>query len=216
VDAIKINNLSFKYSKDLILENINLNVKEKDFLGIVGPNGGGKTTFLKLILGLLKPNKGKVKTLGSLSYVPQHLDIDKTFPIKTDEVVLMGLNGKKDLSLVKETLKKVNASNLYGKKFGDLSGGEKQKVLIARAIISKPDILVLDEPTANVDQKTTSIINTIIKDLNKTMTILLVSHQYDLITSNVKEVVCINKKLHHHDLKEVKDRGILIVDHKED
>ncbi|MCX6113518.1 MAG: ATP-binding cassette domain-containing protein [Proteobacteria bacterium] len=208
-----------------MLKSINLNVKEKEFLGIVGPNGGGKTTLLKIILGLLKPTSGAVETRGLMSYVPQQLIFEKYFPISVLDVVLMGLvdtlkygiyHSKESADKALEALEKLRISNLSLKKFGELSGGQRQRVLIARAIINNPDILILDEPTANIDKSAQEKVLELLKKLNKTITILMVSHQFDFITSDVNRVICIDRKLHTHATKTVAGEKLMIIDHSND
>lgn len=216
MDIIKIDNLYFRYTKEWVLENINLSVNDKDFLGIVGPNGGGKTTLLKLIAGLLKPTKGKVTVKGKVSYVPQHMNLDRYFPISVLDVVKMGLlrsnknhYTNQDIESSYKALEAINAKNILSKRFGEISGGERQKTLLARALVSSPDILILDEPTANIDNKTQELINEVLKELNKEITIILVSHQYNIITSNVKNIICVNKVLKHHDSYNLGDKTII-------
>lgn len=152
MQAIRLHNLYFKYDSEWILKGINLNIEKNEFLGIVGPNGGGKTTLLKIILGLLKPQAGDIYTSGVMSYVPQHLLFDKSFPITVKDVVLMGLiditdtgpHKAKNIEKAKSVLNRLGILDLEDKKFGEHSGGQRQRTLIARAIVSDPDILVLD------------------------------------------------------------------------
>lgn len=225
MELIKLSNVYFKYDEDWILENVNLNIKEKEFLGIVGPNGGGKTTLLKIILGLLKPSSGTVNVSGVMSYVPQHLMFEKNFPISVTDVVLMGLvdrlehgiyHCKSNKEKVIKALERLNISDLALKKFGELSGGQRQRVLIARAIINDPDILILDEPTANIDKLAQENVQELLKTLNRTVTILMVSHQFDFITSDVNRVICINRKLHTHSTKTLEGQKLVLIDHSND
>ncbi|NOQ68073.1 ATP-binding cassette domain-containing protein, partial [Patescibacteria group bacterium] len=165
---IKIKNLSFAYQKENnILENVDLEVFNDDFLGIIGPNGGGKTTLLKIILGLLKPDRGNVlvfdkkpkKARDLVGYVPQFLEIDLDCPVSVLDIVLMGILSRKkifqkyndqDLELAEEALRFVDIYSLKNKQIGELSGGQRQRVYIARALIRKPKLLILDEPTASI------------------------------------------------------------------
>lgn len=224
--VIEIENLDFSYNNDInVLENINIKVSEKDFVGIIGPNGGGKTTLLKLMLGLLKPVKGRIKVLGTtpqkttnkIGYVPQYNTTDKLFPINALDVVLMGLAdsnsflpwfSKKQLDRADEVMELVHIQDLRKKTFGELSGGQKQRCLIARAIASSPGILFLDEPTASVDSKVESNIYELLKELNKEVTIVLVSHDLGFVSTYVNKVACVNKKLAFHKTADINSQEI--------
>lgn len=213
--AIEINNLNVFYDDVLALENINLKIKEKDFLGIIGPNGGGKSTLLKAILGLV-PYSGTIKffsqapqkTSKYLSFVPQFSNFDPNFPINVREVVAMGrLPGnfklfhhlsKNDDFIIDKVLEKLNILDLKYRQIGQLSGGQLQRVLIARALVNKPEILLLDEPTASLDMQSKKQIYSILKKLNEEMTILLVSHDLSILSSYIKKVAFLNKKLYYH------------------
>ncbi|MCB4742964.1 MAG: ABC transporter ATP-binding protein [Sulfurovum sp.] len=215
--VIEIKNLLFSYEKDIILENINLTVKPLDFLAIIGPNGGGKSTLIKLILGLLKPTKGTICTLGrssskplsSIGYVPQNTNINTDFPIKVLEVVLMGhVDGKKPLwGYGKEeivcamgALTQVGMEHYAQSKIGDLSGGQRQRVMIARALCACPKILMLDEPTSSIDIKGQKEIYELLKQLNKTITIIVVSHDISVILEYANKAAHVNKRLAFHDI----------------
>ena len=225
MEMIKLEKISFKYDHDWILKDIDLSVKEKDFLGIVGPNGGGKTTLLKIILGLLKPNKGKVNINGILSYVPQHLNFDKYHPVCVEDVILMGLldkmsagliHSKEDYQKVYSVMETLGIFEIKKQRFGQLSGGQRQRVLIARAIISNPDILILDEPTANIDKSAQEIVQKLLVKLNEKMTLLMVSHHFDFISSDVNRVVCVDRTLHTHPTYNIVGKNISIIDHSGD
>ncbi|HHV60520.1 MAG TPA: metal ABC transporter ATP-binding protein [Clostridiaceae bacterium] len=214
--VIEIENLSVFYNEICALENINLTVYEKDFLGIIGPNGGGKSTLLKVIMGLLKPSKGAVKIYGHsidslrvpIGYVPQFGSFDREFPISVEDAVLTGcLYGKKlffpkflndDHNTVSTLLKELNIHDLRKRQIGELSGGQLQKVLIARALAAKPKILFLDEPTASVDTSAQGELMELLKELNKKITIVMVSHDIGAISSNVKTIACLNTQLYYH------------------
>lgn len=217
---IKFENINFAYNGVKVLENINLEIKEKDFVGIIGPNGGGKTTLLKLMLGLIKPIEGRLEILGKtpqkvrnqIGYVPQFNTTDKLFPITVLDVVLMGLTdsnsflpwfSKNQINRAMEVMEKVQIKDLADKPFGELSGGQKQRCLIARAIASSPKILLLDEPTASVDSKVESNIYELLKVLNQKITIILVSHDLGFVSTYVNKVACVNKKLAFHKTKEI-------------
>ena len=218
---ITIKNLSFAYQKENdILENINLEVFGNDFLGVIGPNGGGKTTLLKIILGLLKPDKGNISVFNKkpkkardlVGYVPQFLEIDLDCPVSVLDIVLMGILSRKkifqkynkqDLELAKAALKFVDLYNLKNKQIGELSGGQRQRVYIARALIRKPKLLILDEPTASIDEKSERDFWELLKEINKNSAIIIVSHDIGVIFKNVNKIVCLNKNLYCHDANEI-------------
>lgn len=203
-----------------IITNINLKVDEKEFLGIIGPNGGGKTTLLKTIIGLLKPQSGKVLLFGDsidnskfkIGYVPQYSYFDKSYPITVKDVVSMGLISKRmftsklnklEQSTVEDSLNKVNLLSKINVQIGHLSGGEQQRVLIARALTTDPEILILDEPTASIDTQTGQNIYELLAELNKEKTIIIVSHDVGAISRSVKKIACMNKTLVYHNTKEI-------------
>ena len=218
---ITIKNLSFAYQKENnILENINLEVFGNDFLGVIGPNGGGKTTLLKIILGLLKPNRGDVIVFDKkpkeardlIGYVPQFLEIDLDCPVSVLDIVLMGILSRKkifqkytdqDLELAKEVLDFVDLWNLKEKQIGELSGGQRQRVYIARALIRKPKLLILDEPTASIDEKSERDFWELLKEINKNTAIIIVSHDTGVVFKNVNKIACLNKNLYCHDAGEI-------------
>jgi len=218
-NTIEITNLNFSYEKDTILEDINLHVKEKDFLAIIGPNGGGKSTLLKLILGMEKVSSGKIeifgekpsKNLTSIGYVPQNTNINTDFPIKVIEIVMMGHVGhkrplvgykKEEIDCALSSLRQVGMQIYKDKKIGSLSGGQRQRVMIARALCSHPKILLLDEPTSNIDTNGQKEIYKLLKELNKKITILVVSHDLSIILEYATCVLHVNKKATFHDIKE--------------
>lgn len=199
------------------LEDVNLNIYEKDFIGVIGPNGGGKTTLLKVILGLLKPKKGKViyhikESKPLIGYLPQNNKFDKEFPITVESVVLSGLQVKKgwfksyskvDKKLARKTLEQINMLRYRNKILSELSGGELQRVLLARALVSSPQMLILDEPDTYVDNKFESELYNLLQELNNRMTIILVSHDIGQISGVVKTIACVNRKLHYHVTSEI-------------
>jgi zinc transport system ATP-binding protein len=211
-------NVSFAYKKQPILENISLLIPRKEFACIVGPNGGGKTTLLKLILGLIKPDTGQIQVLGMspekarnrMGYMPQYAYLDMNFPATVLDVVLMGclknnifwFSGK-DRSRAMDAIDTVGMTSFAQTGFNALSGGQKQRVLIARALCSRPDILLLDEPTANVDHETEENLFSILKALNQNMTILVVSHDLGFVSKYVKTVICVNRRLVIHPTTDV-------------
>jgi zinc transport system ATP-binding protein len=210
---IILENISFAYKQNHILEDVTLSIQKSEFASIVGPNGGGKTTLLKIILGLLKPDKGKVSIFGkppeearqSIGYMPQYAHLDMNFPATVMDVVLMGrLSGtalwftKKDRTEVLTAIDEVGMAGFEKTGFNTLSGGQKQRILIARALCSRPAILLLDEPTANVDHETEVNLFSILQTLNSKMTILVVSHDLGFVSKYVKSVICVNRKVVIH------------------
>ena len=223
--AVTLSNISFRYDQDWVLKNIDLDIYKNEFLGVVGPNGGGKTTLLKIILGLLKPNKGRVKTSGLVSYVPQHLAFEKHFPITVLDVVLMGLldelknriiQSPENIQKALYALKKLDILDLASNKFGELSGGQRQRTLIARAIVNDPQILILDEPTANIDKKAQDLVHSMFAKLKGNVTLIMVSHNFDYIVSDVDRVACIDRTLHLHKMVKTELGNISLIDHSSD
>jgi zinc transport system ATP-binding protein len=220
MNAVEIKNIYVKFEDNVVLEDVSLPVPEGEFLGIIGPNGGGKTTLLKIILGLIKPDSGSVEIFGSpisqnqhfVSYVPQYSVFDLTYPISVFDVVLTGrLNRKKilgsynkeDKNIAMQSLELVGLVDLRERLVGSLSGGEKQRVLIARALAKQPKVLLLDEPTASIDAASGNNFYSILQNLNENMTIILVSHDIGAVSQNVKKIACLNRNLVFHDTKEL-------------
>lgn len=211
-ELVKIENLAFGYDKTPVLEDVNLAVFEKDFLGVIGPNGGGKTTLLKLILGLEKPSEGKIsfgKDLNGrkkpIGYLPQVRYIDKKFPITVWDVVLSGsvMLGKKWLksqinARAEHLLRDMGLLEIRKKAIGELSGGQMQRVFLCRALISEPKLLILDEPDTFVDNRFEGELYEKLLKLNEEIAIILVSHDVGTISSHVKTIACVNKHLHYH------------------
>lgn len=210
---LEINSASVGYNEDIVLKDVNLEIFDNDFIGVIGPNGGGKTTLLKLLLGELKPSKGKVTYHSILpnetlfGYLPQSVSIDKKFPITVLEVVLSGLMSKKgvagrytsmDKKLVLDLLSRIGIANLKGRTIGELSGGQLQRVFLSRALVSHPRLLILDEPNTYVDNKFEKELYELLKELNREMAIVMVSHDLGTITSHVKTIACVNRNLHYH------------------
>ena len=211
-EILEIQNASAGYEDDLILRNINLSISDGDYIGVIGPNGGGKTTLVKLILGLIKPVEGSVifrNEAGrqSVGYLPQVSQTDKNFPITVMDVVLSGLMSSKkflgifnraDRKLAEQVLKTMGIAHLAKKSIGELSGGQMQRVYLGRAIIAHPRLLILDEPNTFVDNKFEHDLYELLKVLNNEMAILMVSHDLGTITSYVKTIACVNRNLHYH------------------
>lgn len=215
-NVIEIRNLSVYYDNVCALEDINLTVRDREFLGIIGPNGGGKTTLLKVILGLVKPSSGSISISGkhrekgksSIGYVPQFTGFDRQFPVNVEEVVLMGrlpahggmfrrYDGK-DREFVQALMEKLEVLDLKDRQIGQLSGGQMQRILIARALAMEPEILLLDEPTASVDAHYKTEIYSVLKELNRDITVIIVTHDTGVISSYVNSVACLNKRLYYH------------------
>lgn len=205
---LSLKNVSFSYNKTPILENVSLSIETGDFIGIFGPNGGGKTTLLQLILGFLKADKGTIEFKGNLKeigYVPQIARLDKQFPITVEEVVQMGLLAKLSLfgtlkaehkQAALEALDKVGMLPFKNHSFGKLSGGQAQRVLIARAIVSNPKCLILDEPTASIDPEAEEEVLSILRSLKGKITILMVTHDLQTIIHNVEKLLCVHRHIH--------------------
>jgi zinc transport system ATP-binding protein len=209
---IKLKNVSFKYEETPVLENVDVMVEKGEFIGIFGPNGGGKTTFLKLILGFLKPTSGIIEVLGSspkearqqMGYVPQMANFDKQFPISVLEVVLMGCLSelslwgtfsRKTKQKAREALSRVGLLEKESDAFGTLSGGQAQRTLIARALVNNPEILLLDEPTASIDSKAEEEVYRLLLQLKGTMTILMVTHDLQSVLQKADRLLCIQRRV---------------------
>lgn len=207
---LELQNLSVAYDSKIVLNDVNLTILEDDFIGVIGPNGGGKTTLVKIILGLIKPVSGKVlihRKGFEMGYLPQYNAVDKRFPLKAYDVVLSGLMNKKglfgryskkDRSRACDALATMGVENLAQKHFGSLSGGETQKVLLARAIVSDPQLLILDEPDTYVDYASEGEIYELLKKLNEKMAIVIVSHDLGMVSTYIKTMACVNRELHYH------------------
>ena len=212
---IDIKHVTASYGTKTVLRDISLNIWENDFLGIIGPNGGGKTTLLKVILGLLSPVSGNIrffkgeKEVSSLKigYLPQMNNIDKKFPISVREVIASGLAAEKprfksytpsQQQRVEEVLHQMGLEELSKRAIGELSGGQLQRVLLGRSIVAKPEVLILDEPNSYVDKRFESRFYQLLEEINKESAIILVSHDIGTILSMVKNIACVNESLHYH------------------
>jgi zinc transport system ATP-binding protein len=204
---VELQNLSFFYSNAEILKNVSFQIESGEFVGIIGPNGGGKTTLLKLIMGFLKPTSGKLEVFGApssnlqqIAYVPQGLHFDRQFPISVFELALSGrlsrlpwygFYSENDRKAVKEALDQVGMLEFQHQPFGSLSGGQAQRALIARALVSEPKLLLLDEPTASIDSQAQTLIYSILKKLKGLMTIMMVTHDLRASIDIVERVLCV-------------------------
>jgi len=201
---IAINNLWFKYGDETALQDVTLHIDQGECIGIFGPNGGGKTTLLKLLLGLLKPWKGDIRVYGEtppvadMAYVPQNFSFDRRFPITSLEVVLGGLARHRASNQIKNkqakhALETVGMIEFASKQFGSLSGGQMQRVLVARALVSEPKILLLDEPTSCTDKKGETDLFAILSSLKPKTTIIIVTHHIDAIAPLVTRMACVHR-----------------------
>jgi zinc transport system ATP-binding protein len=218
---VEIINLYAGYNGEMILNDINLRIEEGDFIGLIGPNGGGKTTLLKVILGLLEPKRGEIRVMGQppqrgrqqIGYVPQTTIYDSDFPIRVRDVVRMGRLGPnrlfkayndEDDAFVMERLDWVDMLNHKDEPLNELSGGQRQRVYIARALVNDPRLLLLDEPTVSVDIEARTRIYELLHKINQNgITILLVSHDMNVISSYVKTIGCLNRSLYYHNEKKI-------------
>ncbi len=220
--------MDFSYNGEAVLSDINLTIREHDFMAVIGPNGGGKSTLIRLILGLLKPDKGQIRVLGerpgkftqALGYVPQNVHINDHFPITALDVVLMGCLGtgrrfgQSRLSRKKcekkgfATLERLGMAEHAHKKIGELSGGQCQRVFIARALMTRPRLLLLDEPTAGIDSGGRADFLNLLKTLNKDVAIVVVTHDLFAVSGYVKSVACVNHRLHYHSQEEIEGQTL--------
>jgi len=206
---LELKSINAAYDDTWVLKGVDLVVKENDFVGIIGPNGGGKTTLLKVILGILKPISGEIHVNGStIGYLPQINQVDKKFPISVRDVVLSGLMGVKKLfgryssenrKRANELMDQMGILHLKNKNIGELSGGQLQRVFLCRAIISDPQLLILDEPDTYDDSNFEGELYDILDQLNDHIAIVIVSHDVGTICSHVKTIACVNQTLCYHD-----------------
>ncbi len=206
---IELKNVTFGYARTTVIEAVNFVIRPGDFIGMIGPNGGGKSTIIKIIMGLLQPWSGDVylKPMINIGYLPQYHEFDGRFPISVEEVVLSGLLKKGNITarVRKEerrkaatVLEQVGMLHLAHRSIGDLSGGQMQRVFIGRALISDPHLLILDEPQTYVDNRFEQELYQLLEAISKNTAIVLVSHDVGQIVSAVKTIACVNKHLHFH------------------
>lgn len=218
--AIQLKNVSFAYERRPVLESVNLRVAQNEFCWIVGPNGGGKTTLLKLILGLLAPSTGKVQLFGQaprlarerIGYMSQQVALDQRFPVTVMDVVLMGRLGgngwrgrldRADHAAAEHALEQVALCDQAQLMFSELSGGQQRRMFFARALACEPELLILDEPTANIDQLLQREFYRLLERLHGSLTIVMVSHDPAFVSRFVKHVVCVNRTIEIHPTGEV-------------
>lgn len=219
-EVVRLEGVWAQYNGVPALEDINLSIYDQDFVGIIGPNGGGKTTLLKVLLGLIQPTRGEVLIFGGspkegrqfIGYVPQYTEFDRAFPINVWDVAMMGRLGRRgllrrydedDKRVVADVLRRVDMFQFKDRQIGQLSGGERQRVYVARALAGEPKILLLDEPTASVDTRVVGSIYEVLEELNSRVTIVLVSHDIGIVSSYVKTIACLNHRLIYHASKEI-------------
>ena len=212
---MQLEHICAAYDGKQVLTDVNLTVYERDFLGVVGPNGGGKTTLMKIILGLLSPVSGKIRFFNdgkevpaiSMGYLPQYNTIDKKFPISVYDVVLSGLNKQKSLfrpftpeqyEQVQRVIARMGLEGLEKRAIGQLSGGQLQRALLGRALVSEPDVVILDEPNTYIDKRFEAILYSLLEDINKERAIILVSHDIGTVLQNVKSIACVSGRLDYH------------------
>lgn len=218
--CIQLTNVSFSYGSDMVLDHITAEIKDGEYVGIIGPNGGGKTTLIKLILGILEPSEGEIKIFGhtveeakqhyDIGYVSQKvMDLNMSFPATVEEVVSSGRSSqtsffsrftKKDREIIESALEMTNLTEFRHRLIGSLSGGQRQRVFIARALAREPRILILDEPTVGVDMGSKEKFYSFLAALHKKfkLTILMISHDVDVVAEEVEKVMCINRALVCH------------------
>jgi zinc transport system ATP-binding protein len=237
---IVLQDVDFAYDTQPVLAHVNLEILAHEFVAVIGPNGGGKTTLIKIVMGLLQPQKGTVRLFGKsaasvrgrFGYTPQHALFDYDFPVTVLDVVLMGRLRPRlslgpfrrhDREAAMSALEEVGCASLHARPFSDLSGGQRQRVLIARALTSQPEALFLDEPSANLDPSIQDEFYALLRRLSQRMAVVIVSHDVSFVSKHVQKVVCVNREVYLHDTAELKgsvldelygEMGVRAVDHK--
>ncbi|HEX6900676.1 MAG TPA: metal ABC transporter ATP-binding protein [Thermoanaerobaculia bacterium] len=211
---VEVRDVTFGYGQEVVLDHVDLDVQTSDFLAVIGPNGGGKTTLLKVMLGLLRPWSGEVvwnlpvgDSRGRLGYVPQFSTFDKDFPLRIQDMVLMGRLGRRSLlrpygredrAAADRALERLGLRGVARAHVSEVSGGQLQRALIARALVADPAILFLDEPTASIDAESRGTLRDLLEDLNRSIPIVVVTHDVTSLASMVRRIACINRKLFYH------------------
>ena len=216
---VSLRDISYSYDRGKVIDGVSLDIHQQDYLAIIGPNGGGKTTLLKLILGLLEPDAGSVRwhdksAKRHIGYVPQFASFEREFPLSVRDVVMMGcLHGsrllqrfsQKDYQHATDTLDRLGLAKIADTSVGTLSGGQLQRVLIARALVSEPKILFLDEPISSIDQDSRFTLTNMLKELNKKIPIVVVTHDITAFAADVAHIACVNNRLFYHGDGELED-----------
>lgn len=213
---ITVENLTSGYDGKSVIENASFSILDDDFIGVIGPNGGGKTTLIKTILNQISPFSGKISYCSALlgederpriGYLPQINSIDTKFPISALDVILTGLVSKsnirgrvkrEDIERAKELCSSLEISKSINRSIGELSGGQMQRVFLCRALINSPRLLILDEPTTYTDSSFNTALYDMLHLLNEKMAILMVSHDIGTVASHIKSIICVNRSVHHH------------------
>jgi zinc transport system ATP-binding protein len=212
---VEVRDVTFGYGREVVLDHVDLTIEPRDFLAVIGPNGGGKTTLLKAILGLVRPWSGEVAfhlpsgsdPRGRLGYVPQFSTFDRDFPLRIADMVLMGRLGRgsvlrpysrEDRAAAGRALERLGLAGVARANASEVSGGQLQRALIARALVSEPEVLFLDEPTASIDAESRETLRELLEDLNRTIPIVVVTHDVTSLAPMVKRIACINRKLFYH------------------
>lgn len=209
MNLVELKSVSYGYRGEPVIDHVDLVIREGDFIGMIGPNGGGKSTIIRIIMGLIEPWEGEVIISRNINigYLPQTHTFDGRFPISVLEVVLSGLLkvhgvaarvSKQDKRIAREVLEKVGMRDFARRSIGELSGGQMQRVFIGRALISNPQLLILDEPVTYVDNRFEQELYNLLEILSRETAILLVSHDVGQIVSSVKTIACVNRHLHYH------------------
>jgi zinc transport system ATP-binding protein len=212
---VEVRGVTFGYGREVVLDHVSLAIEPRDFLAVIGPNGGGKTTLLKAILGLVRPWTGEVMfhlpsgsdPRGRLGYVPQFSTFDRDFPLRIADMVLMGRLGRRsvlrpysreDRAAAGRAIERLGLTGVARSHASEVSGGQLQRALIARALVSEPEILFLDEPTASIDAESRETLRELLEDLNRTIPIVVVTHDVTSLAPMVRRIACINRKLFYH------------------
>ncbi len=212
--VLEVSGVTFGYDREAVLVDVNLRIDRHDFLAVIGPNGGGKTTLLRVVLGLEQPWQGQVRwnlpgrrRAGRIGYVPQFSTFDRNFPLSLRDAVIMGRVGRlglfgryraDDHKAVDAILERLRLSHLAGVPIADVSGGQLQRALIGRALVADPDILLLDEPTSSVDAETRLTLSELLSDLNRRIPIVVVTHDVTGFATQVRQIACVNRRLYYH------------------
>ena len=212
---VDVRDVTFGYGREVVLDHVSLAIQPRDFLAVIGPNGGGKTTLLKVVLGLLRPWSGEVAfelptgrdPRGRLGYVPQFSTFDKDFPLRIADMVLLGRLGRRNLlrpwsredrAAAAAVLERLGLSNVADSHVSEVSGGQLQRALIARALVADPAVLFLDEPTASIDAESRETLRELLADLNRAIPIVVVTHDVTSLAPMVNRIACINRRLFYH------------------